>query len=176
MFPARPGRTMPSSPPFEEATMRPWIKRTLFGLLGAGVALGALTACGHRYGHERLATMSSEEQAQFRSRMVERAARRLDLDAAQKARLAALFDTLHAQRLALRGATDPRAEVRALVAGDKFDRAKAQALLGAKMAALSSGSPEVITAFGEFFDGLSPAQQARVREFMQGRHGWWHRG
>lgn len=156
--------------------MRPWIKRTLYGLFGASVALGALTACGHRYGHERVANMSSEEQAQFRNRMVDRVAHRLDLSAEQKTRLAALFDKLHAQRLALRGASDPRAEVRSLVAGDKFDRAKAQELLGAKLAAINTGSPEVIAAFGEFFDGLSPAQQARVREFMQGRHGWWHRG
>jgi Spy/CpxP family protein refolding chaperone len=156
--------------------MRPWIKRTLFGLFGATVALGALSGCGHRYAHERFSDMSAEQQADFRNRMIERVASRLDLNAEQKTRLGALVDKLHAQRLALRGAGDPRAEVRSLVAGDKFDRAKAQAMLGEKMAALNAGSPEVIAAFGEFFDSLTPAQQARVREFMQGRHGWWHRG
>ena len=31
--------------------MKPWIRRTLIGLFGASVALGALTACGHRYSH-----------------------------------------------------------------------------------------------------------------------------
>jgi len=85
-------------------------------------------------------------------------------------------DKLHEQRVALRGATDPRAEVRALVAGEKFDRDKARAMLGEKMSAVSAKSPEVIAAFGDFFDSLSPAQQAKVREFLQHRHhGWWHR-
>jgi protein CpxP len=28
--------------------MRPWIKRTLYGLFGATIVLGGITACGHR--------------------------------------------------------------------------------------------------------------------------------
>jgi len=156
--------------------MPPWIKRTLFGLFGATVALGGLTACGHRYAHERFSSMSAEEQAEFRKRAVDRVASRLDLDEEQKKRLNAVADKLHEQRVALRGATDPRAEVRALVAGEKFDRDKARAMLGEKMSAVSAKSPEVIAAFGDFFDSLSPAQQAKVREFLQHRHhGWWHR-
>jgi periplasmic protein CpxP/Spy len=155
--------------------MRTWIKRTLFGLFGASVAIGGLTACGHRYAHERFSGMSAEEQAQHRNRVVDRVASRLDLNAEQKKRLAALADKLHEQRVALRGATDPRVEVRALIAGEKFDRSKAQAMLGEKMTAVSEKSPEVIAAFGEFFDSLSAAQQAKVRDFLQGRHGWWHR-
>lgn len=157
--------------------MRPWIKRTLFGLFGAGVALGGLTACGHRYGHERFSNMSAEEQAEFRQHVVDRVAGRLDLNADQKQRLATLAGKLHEQRVALAGATDPRAEVRSLIAGEKFDRAKAQALLGEKVAAVNAKSPEVIAAFGDFFDSLSAAQQAQVRDFLQRRHhGWWHRG
>jgi periplasmic protein CpxP/Spy len=157
--------------------VRPWIKRTLFGLFGATVALGGLTACGHRYAHERFSHLSTEEQADFRKRVVDRVASRLDLNADQKQRLEALAGKLHEQRVALAGATDPRAEVRSLVAGEKFDRARAQALLGEKVAAVNSKSPEVIAAFGDFFDSLSPAQQAKVRDFMQHRHhGWWHRG
>jgi periplasmic protein CpxP/Spy len=155
--------------------MRPWIKRTLFGLFGASVALGGLTACGHRYAHERWSNMSNEEQAEFRNRAMDRVASRLDLNAEQKKRLGVLADKLHEQRIALRGATDPRVEVRSLVAGEKFDRDKAQAMLGEKMTAVSAKSPEVIAAFGEFYDSLNPAQQAKVRDFLQGRHGWWHR-
>src|SRR5215203_433660 len=164
MLARRAGCRMTSSPTLEEIAMRPWIKRTLFGLFGASVALGGLTACGHRHAHERWSGMSSEEQAEFRNRAVDRVASRLDLDADQKKRLGALADKLHEQRVALRGATDPRAEVRSLVAGEKFDRDKAQALLGEKMTAVSAKSPEVIAAFGEFYDSLSPAQQAKVRD------------
>ena len=157
--------------------MRPWIKRTLFGLFGATVALGGLTACGHRYGHERYSAMSAEEQAEFRKRATDRVAGRLDLNQEQRQRLDALLAKLHEQRVALRGATDPRAEVRSLVAGEKFDRSKAQALVSDKLAAVNSRSPELIAAFGDFYDSLSPAQQAKVRDFLQHRRGgWWRRG
>lgn len=156
--------------------MRPWLKRTLIGLFGAGVAVGGLTACGHRYAHERFSSMTVEEQAQFRQHMVDRVASRLDLDAAQKQKLAVLADKLHEQRMALRGTTDPRAQVGGLIAGEKFDRARAQSMLTEKMAVVNTGSPEVIAAFGDFYDSLSPAQQSRVRDHLQHRHGWWRRG
>jgi protein CpxP len=156
--------------------MRTWIKRTFMGVFGATLALG-LTACGHRYGHERYANMSPEEKTQVRHRAVDRVASRLDLNAEQKARLEALAAKLQQQGAALRGSGDPRAEVRSLVAGEKFDRTKAQALVGEKVAAVNAGSPEVIAAFGDFYDSLSPGQQAKVRDFMDRRHhGWWHRG
>ena len=158
--------------------MRPWIKRTLFGLFGATVVLGGLAGCGHRYAHERFSAMSPEEQAQFRQRAVERVASRLDLSEDQKKLLETLLVKLHEQRVALRGASDPRAEVQSLVAGDKFDRAKAQALVSDKLAAVNAKGPEVIAAFGDFYDSLMPAQQAKIRQFLQrrGGHGWWRRG
>ena len=34
---------------------------------------------------------------------------------------------------------------------------------------------EVIAAAGDFYDSLTPAQQTKVREFMQKRSGWWNR-
>jgi Spy/CpxP family protein refolding chaperone len=156
--------------------MRTWIKRTLFGLFGATVALGGITACGHRYGHERFSAMTPEEQTEFRKRVVDRVASRLDLNAEQRQRLDVLAAKLQEQRQALRGTSDPRAEVRSLVAGEKFDRDKAQHLVTDKVAAVNTKSPEVIAAFGDFFDSLAPAQQAKLREWMQGGHGWWRRG
>lgn len=157
--------------------MRPWIKRTLFGLFGATVALGGLSACAHRYGPDHFSAMSTEQRAEFRKRVLDRVASRLELNADQRTRLDALSVKLMEQREALRGATDPRAEVRSLVAGATFDREKAKTLIGEKVAAVNAKSPEVIAAFGDFFDSLSPAQQTKVREFMQNRHrGWWHRG
>ena len=157
--------------------MRSWIKRTLFGLFGATVLLGGLTACGHRYGHERFSAMSTEEKAEYRKRAVDRVASRLELNAEQRAKLDALAVKLQEQGAALRGTSDPRAEVRSLVAGEKFEREKAQALVGGKVAAVNAKSPEVIAAFGDFYDSLSPAQQGKVRDFLdRRRHGWWHRG
>lgn len=157
--------------------MKTWIRRTLYGLFGATIVLGGATACGHRYeGHHGWHT-SAEDQARFRERMVDRISGKLDLTAEQRQRLSVLADKLQEQRAALKGqTTDPRAEVRALVAGEKFDRARAQALVTEKTAAITGKSPEVIAAAADFYDSLRPEQQAKVREFMQRRHGWWRRG
>jgi periplasmic protein CpxP/Spy len=158
----------------EGNAMKPWIRRTLVGLFGASVALGALTACGHHREH-RGWNASPEEQARWQEKMVDRVARRLELDAAQKQKLAVVATRVQEQRMALRGASDPRTDIQQLVAGEKFDRTRAQALIGEKTAAVSAKSPEVIAALGDFYDSLRPDQQAKVRDFMQRRHGWWHR-
>ena len=155
--------------------MKSWIKRTLFGLAGVSIALGGLAACGHRHeGHGW--QMNAEESAKFRGKMVDRVAGKLDLNADQKKRLTTLADKLHEQRSALAGqGGDPRVQVQALVAGEKFDRMKAQALVTEKTAAVNGKSPEVITALADFYDSLNPTQQQKVRDFMQHRRGW-HRG
>ena len=156
--------------------MKPWIKKTLVGLFGASIMVGGLTACssGHHYRH---GPMTPEKMAEVRGKIVERVSGKLDLDAAQKQKLNVLADVLEAQRSAFIGKTaDPRAEAQAIVAGDKFDRARAQALLAEKTQALQAHSPEVITALADFYDSLNPAQQQKVRELMQRRKGWMARG
>jgi len=107
--------------------------------------------------------------------MVERVGHKLELDAAQKQKLAVLAEKLQAQRAALRGGGDPRAEFRSLFAGAKLDQARAKQLVDDKTAAVQAGSPEVIAAAADFFDQLNPAQQQKVREFMD-RPRWGHRG
>ena len=155
--------------------MKTWIKRTLFGLFGAGIVLGSLTACGHRMHHGWGANATPEQAAEWRGKMVDRVAGKLELNAEQKAKLTVLGDKLHAQRLAVRGPADPRADLQSLVAGSSFDRAKAQAVVQQKTEAVRAGSPEVIAVMGDFYDSLNPTQQAKVREFMQTR-GHWRRG
>ena len=151
--------------------MRPWIKRTLFGVFGASILIGGLSACGHHHGGGW--QMSEADSAKMRERMIERASSKLDLDATQKQKLAVLADKLKEQRMALVGTTtDPRAELQALVAGTKFERERAQGLVEAKTGALRSKSPEVIAAAGDFFDSLKPEQQQKVRELLSKRHGW----
>lgn len=153
-------------------------KRVLFGALGATLLAGSLSACGHMGDGPRMGMgmgsgpMSEADAAQFRGKMVERIASKLDLDAPQKQLLSALGDKLHAQRKALMGnSTDPRAELQALVAGNKFDRSRAQTLVNDKTDIVRNQSPEVIAAFGDFYDSLRPEQQQKVRDFMQKRHG-----
>lgn len=145
--------------------MKRSIKTTL-AVLGAAILIGGLTACG---GHRGWNSMSTADSAQMRERMLERAGNELKLDDAQKQRLAVLADKLRDSRSAVMGASDPRADVQALVAGPKFDRNGAQALVEAKTAAVRGKSPEVITAAADFFDSLKPEQQQQVREFMSKR-------
>jgi Spy/CpxP family protein refolding chaperone len=152
------------------------MRRVLFGLVGAGLVAGSLSACGH-HGDRCGADVSPEQYAQRRDKMVDRAASKLDLNDEQKKLLAVVGDKLFEQRKALMGqGTDPRAEIKSLVAGPKFDAAKAQALINDKTAALQSKSPEVVAALAAFYDSLNPTQQQKVRDFMEGRHGWFHRG
>lgn len=152
------------------------VKRTLLGLLGITLLAGSLTACGHHHG-EYGANMTAEEFAHKRDKVVNKVASRLDLNDAQKQKLAALGDVLHAQRQAMMGQSqDPRAEFKALIATDKFDAARAQSLVNEKANAVQARSPEVIAALAAFYDSLNPTQQQKVREYLDGRGHWFHRG
>ena len=88
-----------------------------------------------------------------------------------------ILDRLREQRNALvAGSADPRAELKALVAGATFDRARANAPVQSKTDALRGKSPQVIAAAADFYDSLRPEQQTRVRGYLErGRRGWWHR-
>ena len=156
--------------------MKTWIRRTLLGALGASIALGALTACSHNRGPGGWGGHTAEDRARQQEWIVDRVTRRLELDPAQQDKLRALAATLQAERAALASQGDPRAQMRGLVAGEKFDRAQAQALAAKAAAAISTRSPAVIAAFGDFYDSLDAAQQARVREHLERRRGWWRRG
>jgi len=151
--------------------MKRWIKRTFVAVFGTAILVGGLSACGGHHGGWN--TMTEADGTKMRERMLERAGKELNLDDAQKQRLATLADKLRDQRAALMGTTDPRAEMQALVAGPKFDRTNAQALIEAKTAAVRTKSPEVVTAAADFFDSLKPEQQQQVREFMSKRRGGW---
>ena len=155
--------------------MKTWIRRTLLAAFGASIAIGGLAACGHRSHDQAWSQATPEERAKVREKVLERVARKLELDAPQKQKLAVLADRLQEQRAVFVAQGHPRDQVRGLVAGEKFDRAGAQALVTQKTAALQAASPQVIAALGDFYDSLNPAQQAEVREFLQrrGHRGGW---
>jgi len=156
--------------------MNPWIKRTLIGLTSVTVLVGGLTACGHRGQHAQ-GPASAEQVAEWRGKAVDRVTRKLDLTAEQRQKFEVLADKLIAQRAAMIGQSQgPRSEMKALVAGEKFDRARALNLLDEKTRVLQMSTPEVITALADFYDSLNPAQQAEVREFLDKRRGWFRRG
>jgi len=157
------------------AAMKTWLRRTLIGtaaIVGAVTLVGTLGGCSH-HARPGWSAMSEEDAAKRKARFIERAASKLDLDAAQKAKLGVLADKVREQRNAFVGDTkDPRAELRTLIAGNTFDRTRAQGLVQAKTQAVQTKSPEVITAMADFFDSLKPEQQAKLREMLErGRRG-----
>ena len=152
---------------------RNWIKNSLIALFGAGIAAGGLSACSNTprgYGH------GGGDHAEWQGRMIERVADKLELDTSQKQKLDVLATKLREQRQTLRGTgAEPRAEMQALIAGDTFDRARAQALIDEKIAAVHGKSPEVIAAMADFYDSLNQTQQQQVRDFAKARRGGWRR-
>ena len=157
--------------------MKTWIKRTLIGALGATVLVGGLTACGSRGEHHAGGGWSEERISEMRGKALERVSEKLELNEVQKQKLAVLADEMLAQRKALKaGMEHPRAEMKNLIAGEKFDRTRAQTLLNEKTAAVQAGGPRVIASMADFYDSLTPAQQAEVREKLEKRHGMWKRG
>jgi Spy/CpxP family protein refolding chaperone len=158
---------------------KPWMKRSLIGLAAIGTLFGGVAAWAHhRHGsHFGWQTVSAEDAAKTKARVVEKVGRKLDLDDTQKAKLGALADQLREGRNAVVTSTpDPRAELRGLVAGATFDRSKASALVQAQVGAINAQSPALINAMADFYDSLKPEQQARLRDFMSrgGPHA--HRG
>jgi len=170
--------------PAARRRFKPWMKRSLIGVAVVATLLGGAAAWAkHRYGglhnHVGWHTVSAAEAEPLKARMVDKISRELDLDAAQKAKLATLADRLREGRNAfVSGTPDPRAELRGLVAGPTFDRSKASALVQAQVGAVQTQSPVLINAMADFYDSLKPEQQAKLREFMakRGPHGERHGG
>jgi len=174
--------------PLESLSTRPtpWragLRRSVLCAVLVGAALG-LSACGHEprgFAMGAQAPMSEADQAQMHQRMQERISSYLALDATQKQNLSALANTLHEQHKLMHPA-DPRSDLKALIAGPRFDAQAAQTLAERRAEAMKSASPKVIAAFATFYDGLRPDQQQKVRDYMNRApegHGWrggWHGG
>ncbi len=148
--------------------MKTWIKRSLIAAGVSALLLGTLAACG---GHHGRGAWSDAKVSEMRGKAVERISSKLDLTAAQKPKLEALADAMIAQQAALRGApgSEPRAELKALITTERFDRSKAQALLQSKTAAVQGQGPKVVEAMADFYDSLNASQQAQVREMLDKR-------
>ncbi len=145
-------------------------KRILAALACATLLAGGLMACGT----PGPGGWSEDHAADMRVRMVERVSHRLNLTAEQKLKLDGVADALKAQRTALLGdGADPRAQFKAIIAGERFDRAGAQALLDQKIAAVQGHAPKALTALADFYDSLDPEQQQKVRERLERRRGGW---
>ena len=87
--------------------MKPWIRRSLFGLFGSALVAGSIAGCAGHHHHG----WHDADADEHRARIVERIGSKLELDASQKGKLEMLARRLHAQRMAMRGETDPAGRV-----------------------------------------------------------------
>jgi hypothetical protein len=130
-----------------------------------------------RHGCRRGVAPTPEQFAEQRGWIVNRITDKLSLNAEQKPLLVALIDHADAQRrVMVDSTTDPRAELRSWFAGAKFETERAQALINDKVDKLQTQSPAILAPLAAFYDSLNPAQQQRVRDFLDGgRRGWFRR-
>ena len=159
------------------------IKRVLVGLTAVVLVTSAVAACGFRgtdpWGgpgplggpgpcgsHWR-----GEDSAQRRAYMVERVSQELSLNVGQRAKLEVLADQLDEQRQALWSEGHMAADLQQVIAGERFDRVKAQSVVDQKLQAVQQHSPKVVDAMASFYDSLDAGQQRVVREKLKERFG-----
>ena len=153
------------------------IKRVLVGLTAVVLVTSAVVACGFRgtspwggYGpcgpHWR-----GEDLAQRRAYVVERVSQELALNVGQRAKLEVLADQLDEQRQALWSEGHMAEDLQQVIAGERFDRVKAQSVVDQKLQAVQQHSPKVVEAMASFYDSLDAGQQRVVREKLRDRFG-----
>ena len=153
------------------------IKRVLVGLTAVVLVTSAAAACGFRGtgpwgGHGPCGShWRGEDTAQRRAYMVERVSQELSLNVGQRAKLEVLADQLDEQRQALWGEGHMAADLQQVIAGERFDRARAQGVVDQKLRAVQQHSPKVVDAMASFYDSLDAGQQRVVREKLRDRFG-----
>ena len=112
-----------------------------------------------------------EGPAQRRAYVVERVSQELSLNVGQRAKLEVLADQLDEQRQALWSEGHMAADLQQVIAGERFDRARAQGVVDQKLQAVQQHSPKVVDAMASFYDSLDAGQQRVVREKLKERFG-----
>jgi Spy/CpxP family protein refolding chaperone len=152
-----------------------WLKRTLLGVAVSASLLGAVAAYSEGTGFHH-GPPSPEQIAQHEQAMLAHLGKKLNLDANQSAKLKALADLAIADHTPAAGAADPHAKMAALIAGNTFDRAGAQALAAQHVAKIQADAPGLINAFGDFYDSLNATQQQQLRDMAAHHHGMFMMG
>ena len=102
--------------------------------------------------------------------MLRRVSRKLDLDDLQQQRLTQVQGRMYDLRAGLQAArAEHRDALLALLSGERFDRSEAMRLLKVPAAVAAETAPELVAAFGDFYDGLNTGQRARLRELITRR-------
>jgi periplasmic protein CpxP/Spy len=102
--------------------------------------------------------------------MLRRISRKLDLDATQQQRLTGVHGRMQELRADMQAAKEEhRDALLALLSGERFDRTEAMRLLNVPVTVAAETAPELVAAFGDFYDGLNANQRTRLRELVTRR-------
>lgn len=148
--------------------MRIAVKRIAIAV-GALALVAGLSACGHRYYHH-----DPEKRAEW---MAEKVAKELQLNADQAAKLQTLkTELLTVGRDMREQHTKTRAQIMALLEQPTLDRDQAVAMIDERTQAMNEAAPNVVAAFGDFYDSLNDAQRRQLREALADHfeHRRWH--
>jgi len=142
-----------------------WLAGITAGIIGLS-AIGATAYAKNRHGDRG-------------ERMVERVTERLSLNEGQVASLQALQLEFRETRDAMqndRAATMD--QIGGLLSAESFDQDAALQLINARIAAVQTNAPDLVSAAAVFLDNLTSEQKAQIQEFIdtmgQRRHGRGH--
>ena len=126
----------------------------------AVIAVGVLVVKGisHRY-------WTPEKKAE---RLTQVMTKKLDLNEEQKAKLDVLKEQVLAAKSEMKSSREKDlSTVQELLSQPKFDQQRAQGVINGHIQNLSTRSPEIVAALGEFWDSLNPDQQAKVKTKLE---------
>jgi len=148
-----------------------WLKRTLIGVAasaalatGIGAFSQGMPASGPQHGHGEC---HEHGFGGGPAGMLAHAAHHLTLDANQQAKLQALEGVLKSQHEALeQAAPGMHDRMKALIAGNTFDRAGAQQLSTDVATRMQADSTARINAAADLWDSLNATQQQSLRDMF----------
>lgn len=133
------------------------------------LAIGGLIlgGCANRY-------KDPDKRAEYFSNKI---SKKLELDAGQKTRLDAVIAELQSARKVMKGKKqESRETLRTLLNQPKLDQGKVMTLYQDHVKDMNTHAPRIIATLGNFWDSLTPQQQAKAREKMEkhfARHDRW---
>lgn len=109
------------------------------------------------------------------SRLERRIRRKLELDAGQRAKLAAVAQQLRNARNSFANDRDDNwMELVTLFFAERLDRDRSRDLLKHQLLKIESEGQALLASFADFFDALAPQQRERLRLYVEKRSGCCH--
>ncbi|MDH4273774.1 MAG: Spy/CpxP family protein refolding chaperone [Gammaproteobacteria bacterium] len=139
------------------------IHRSRALLVATVVVVGSLIATGCNHWRHK----SPDEHAAY---LVEKATKKLALNATQVAKLNILRDQLlevakeHKQTHA-----QMHADALSLLSQPTFDRQRVIGMVDERTKMVNAKAPAIVNAFGDFYDSLDASQQSTLKEFVEDR-------